>query len=432
MRFLLASFALFCASLVFADDPPSPYSDKQPAETPLVLPKIDRHPPAWVWKNEPSFLDQLLSGNKKTESIPKYNPNSRNAFQVDLRGKDLSKMDLQNSLNDLLYAEFDTRTVWPTDDRMPKEYDRQRIMELGRNPGLGVRALHARGITGRGVGLAMIDQPLLVDHGEYKDRLQLYEEIHVTPDTRASMHGPAVASLAVGKTVGVAPEADLYYVATEPCDMLFVLNFSYYAKSLRRIMDINRQLPADKKIRVVAMQIGWGKSQQGYDEITAACNEAKQSGLFVVSSSLEEVHGFRFHGLGRPPLSDPEKFESYEPGLFWSKEFPPQNHFVEKFYANRLLIPMDSRTYASFAGADDYAFSRTGGWSWSIPYLAGVYALACQVDPKITPDRFWELTMKTGRTIEIDQNGKKSPLRTIIDPAALIKALEQPASGTGF
>ena len=28
------------------------------------------------------------------------------------------------------------------------------------------------------------------------------------------MHGPAVASIAVGKTVGVAPEADLYYISS--------------------------------------------------------------------------------------------------------------------------------------------------------------------------------------------------------------------------
>ena len=35
------------------------------------------------------------------------------------------------------------------------------------------------------------------------------EEIH-RPETHAMMHGPVVASIAVGKIVGVAPGADLY------------------------------------------------------------------------------------------------------------------------------------------------------------------------------------------------------------------------------
>ena len=53
------------------------------------------------------------------------------------------------------------------------------IMEIGKNPGLNVRKLHKAGITGKGVGIAIIDQNLLVDHCEYKDQLRMYEEIHV-------------------------------------------------------------------------------------------------------------------------------------------------------------------------------------------------------------------------------------------------------------
>ena len=173
--------------------------------------------------------------------------------------------------------------------------------------------------------MAIIDQPLLVEHQEYKDRLRLYEEIHVKPDTEASMHGPAVASIAVGKTIGVAPEADLYYIGSWTGDLgdggSFIFNFKYYAQAIHRILEVNRQLPADRKIKIIAMQVGWIKGQSGYNEITAASNEAKAAGLFVVSSSLEEVHGFKFNGLGRSPLADPDKFESYEPGLFWANKF---------------------------------------------------------------------------------------------------------------
>jgi hypothetical protein len=84
---------------------------------------------------------------------------------------------------------------------------------------------------------------------------------------------------------------------------------------------------------------------------------------------------------------------------------------------------MDSRTTASPLSNDEYVFYREGGWSWAIPYIAGVYALAVQVEPAITPDQFWSLAMQTGRTIELDHNGETVPLGPIIDPVALIGAL---------
>jgi len=77
---------------------------------------------------------------------------------------------------------------------------------------------------------------------------------------------------------------------------------------------------------------------------------------------------------------------------------------------------MDSRTTASPTGIDEYVFYRIGGMSWSVPYIAGVYALAVQVDPAITPERFWALAVRTGRTIELSRKGMTKPLGPIVDP----------------
>ena len=74
-------------------------------------------------------------------------------------------------------------------------------------------------------------------------------------------------------------------------------------------------------------------------------------------------------------------------------------------------------------GVDEYVFYRFGGWSWSIPYIAGVYALAAQVDPSITPEQFWSLAMQTGQTIELDHGDEMIPFGPIIDPVSLIDAL---------
>jgi hypothetical protein len=61
----------------------------------------------------------------------------------------------------------------------------------------------------------------------------------------------------------------------------------------------------------------------------------------------------------------------------------------------------------------------------SIPYIAGVYALAAQVEPNITPERFWALAMKTWRTIKLRHNAKEIDFGPILDPAQLIEAIRR-------
>jgi hypothetical protein len=117
-------------------------------------------------------------------------------------------------------------------------------------------------------------------------------------------------------------------------------------------------------------------------------------------------------------LADPDDFGSWQAGIFWAK-------FADQAGMGKvLLVPMDNRTTAAPNGFGDYVFYRQGGWSWCVPYIAGVYAMAVQVDPTVTPDRFWKLAMKTGRTIETQNLGKPLKLGPIVDPAALIAALE--------
>lgn len=390
-----------------------PIAPSSLSNLPDNFPVIERKPGVANW------------GRGKMYSVPTYDPQSEQIWQMDLRAYDLSDLDLRNSLDDLLYADFDAQTIWPPKEKMPRNFDWQKIMELGKNPGLGVRGLHDAGITGCGVGIAIIDQPLLVEHQEYINQLRIYEESDdLSSDwTEASMHGPAVASIAVGKTLGVAPEADLYYIATSMCNTTGTYegnDYSCLAQNVHRILEINELLPQERKIRVISISVGWGPDSKGYDEITAATDEAKDVGMLVICSSVEEVHGFKFHALGREPLADPDKVESYEPGMWWAQQF-----YDEEQFSDRLLVPMDSRTTASPSGEDEYVFYREGGWSWSIPYIAGAYALAAQVKPTITPDEFWQLALKTGRTIEIKHGGKVFEFGPILDPIALVVELQK-------
>lgn len=403
----------------------SPTSTQTPLPT-VVFPKIDRQP-------RPATIEDWApwAGRTLTTTLS-YDPTSLDIWQVDYRTQNLSQLDLHNSLNNLLLAHFDDRTVWPSADELPAGFNPQHIMELGEDPGLEVRSLHASGITGKGVGIAIIDQPLLVDHQEYRDQLRLYEELLFFHDSEnqqaATMHAGAVASLAVGKTVGVAPEADLYFIAADlasgqDANGSYQYDFTKAAQAIRRILEINQQLPSGRKIRVISISFGWAAGYTGYEAISAAAAEARAQGMFIVAAypAMQQIYGFKLFGLERAPLADPNLFVSFS-RLHVCDLYADRLHGCQ---AGTLLVPMNSRTTASPMGKDEYVFYRMGGESWAMPYLAGMYTLAAQVDPTITPERFWELALQTGRTIDIRYSYGSYQLGPVLDPVGLIRALEK-------
>ena len=352
-------------------------------------------------------------------SLPSCAPGD--AFAADVRSSDLSALDLRSAAREATCLSFDDRSVWPPVDRLPTGFNPQAILETNANPGLGVRQLHAQGITGRGVGVAIIDLFLLVDHQEYGRQLRWYEELPglrsflaPTFQVPAHMHGAGVASLAVGKAVGVAPDADLYFIGMDEDPRGLFLQPHFFAQCIRRIVQINRALPADRKIRALSISMGWGPECLGYADVTAAVDAAARDGIAFFAIFIDGG----FEGLGRPPESDPDRFESYGPAARWAAEF-----YDGRLHADHVWVPIEARTTASPTGPGEYVFYRWGGSSWIVPYLAGAYALAAQVDPTITRERFVALARQTGRTNVIQRDGRNYTLGPMLDPVALIAAL---------
>lgn len=239
------------------------------------------------------------------------------------------------------------------------------------------------------------------------------------------MHGTAVASLAVGETVGTAPGADLYFVAASinkfDDDRISAIDYAETAKGIRHILEINETLPQDRKIRVISMSRAIRSDWADTTEVMNAIEEARQQDVFVIYSNLEDTYGFGFHGLGRNPLDDPDKLASFIPAVIQIEDF--QGYFDESL--DRLLVPMDSRSRADYTDPDGYIFDRVGGRSWAMPYIAGIYALAVQIDPTLTGEGFWSLAVETSQSIEVETDDGIIVLTPIIDPRALVEALRQ-------
>jgi hypothetical protein len=348
----------------------------------------------------------------------------------DLRGYNLEKVELTKEKGKLLNSVFDSKTKWP--EKLPEGFNPESFLEFHKNPGFGLKKLHEKGITGKGINIAFIDYALLVNHQEYYDRVKMYEEIHYAQQ-EAQMHAPAVASIAAGKNTGVAPEADIYFIGSENYNVVnnkMEMDFTYTSKAIERIIEINKTLPKEDKIRVLSISAGCQPGNKGYEEFIEAIKKAMKDNIFVITVNAFEAYNdkFYFYGLDSDSLTDKDDISSYKP-TEWKKWLSKVEHIdrLDKYYEEKinkdkpkeqLLIPIDAKTVASPTGEKDYVFYREGGWSWCMPYIAGLYALACQVKPDITPEEFWKKALETGDSKQIENYSGK-----IINPGRLIEEL---------
>jgi serine protease AprX len=295
---------------------------------------------------------------------------------------------------------FDSRTEWPGKDKLPEGFDPARRLEEGKYPGLGMRGLHQQGIHGRGVGIAIIDQPLLRDHEEYGARLRQYEAIDVD-GVPIQMHGAPVCSIAVGAKCGVAPQAALYYYANPPWAWR---DGKPYAELLDKIVAFNKTLTDQPRIRVVSISVGSFSLKPSFDLWKAAVDRAAQDGILVVTCDPTFL---RLGMLRRDPHKDPND---------------PTTYTLGRYSAPRpvLCVPSGNRTTASHTGRDKYTYWIDGGQSWAVPYLAGLAALAFQVNPDIQPARIVELWTATAT---------KTSVGPVVNPPKFIEAVRS-RSGT--
>lgn len=329
----------------------------------------------------------------------------------DIRSMDASSIDFSyvNSINELV---FDSDTIWGNE--IPFGANPDFLLDYNMNPGLGIRELHQENITGKGVGIAIIDHSLLVGHSQYKEQLMLYEKIH-SIGAGATQHGTAVASIAVGKDTGVAPDAKLYFIANTATHFGVddSNDLSITADALHRVLDINHFLPNNEKIRVVSISIGYNEDSIGYHEMQQAIELAEKDNIFVVTTTPNEYYDFILWGLLRDYDKDPDTVSSYRSDI----------QAVYLADPNVINVPRGSRTIASWRGVDSYELSYRSGLSWAVPWLAGFYALCCQVEPNMTPQYFVDVVKRTSVVSDPKQSNKTIPIHGIIDPARAISEI---------
>lgn len=313
-------------------------------------------------------------------------------------GVSLVNLNLKAHAELLEKMPFDSRTKWPASDNLPDGFDPVHLLEEGKNPGLGVRLLHEQGINGEGVRIAIIDRTLLQNHREYVQQMMMYEEVGLSRLNSLQMHGPAVASIAVGKTCGVAPKASLHYFAVE---VKWKMDNQPYCDVINKIIEFNKNRDISEQIRVVSISDGGFSRQANFNHWQQTLLKAEQNGLLVVTCDHSD---FIIYGtLDRIISKDPDNPLSYRRGKYSTA-------------IDVLRVPAGNRTIASHHGPDMYTFDRTGGMSWAAPYLTGLAALAYQVNPEIKPKTIVELWLQTA---------VRTDAGPIVNPAGFIEAVRK-------
>ena len=322
-------------------------------------------------------------------------------------GASLAGLDLRSHASLIPTLRFNLNTRWPPAERMPPGVDPGTLLTNAMDPGLGVRELHRQGITGAGVGVAIIDFRIFPDHPEFRGRLAALQDL--SGQTQGSMHGPAVASLLVGARCGTAPGASLYYVALpDPGD-----GVESFIRALDWLLATNRHLPAPRRIRVVSISASPDETPPEAEAWAAARERAEKEGLMVLDVSR-----------GRPFVGPCELDPVAPDHPARARPVPARDR--PGFFRDHLLVPVAPRTTAEqyYPGHFGYQYCGTGaetflyhGVSWAVPYCAGVLAMGWQIRPDLSPDQMRALLFSSAHVLPTGER--------IIDPPAFIARVRE-------
>ncbi len=426
---LSLSLLAACSSSKSEPTPPEPEDTQEQAPVPEAQDEPEEAPAEVPDASEPEEEPAEVSEPSEPEPAPE--PAAPEAEEPLLRLEPWGEApgDLFSALFDpehdgavidrvLLPEQFDpamieTYTFYSNVTFTGAEAIAEEVLEAGKNPGLGVRALHEQGITGAGVNVAIIDGLLPTDHPEFAENIVACYDSY--EDSQFPMHSSVVTSFLLGDTTGVAPDANLYYASAPTYEM----DATYFADCLDWIVAQNAALPDGEKIRVVSVsaapQEGYYDNGELWTEVVARATEA---GILVIDCRTDRSTGFVHSSY--PDPNDRENPEACTPG-YPSEVF---DDFSDPFYDGMIFAPASYRTSAlEFAeGQNLYAYWGEGGQSWAVPYVAGVLALGWVVNPSLDAQTMRQLLFDS---CYINESGNH-----MIDPVAFIEAVRQTVSAS--
>lgn len=327
-------------------------------------------------------------------------PNQKRVHHVDLSEIDLSKekdmftgplpkyyVSPEEAKKLKIVTNWTTDVIWPTADKLPPDFNPVKELETAKTPTDTVN-LHKAGKTGKGISIAIIDQRLNREHPEYADNIRYYSVFGPWDKNGIDYHGSLVSGCAVGHTTGTAPDANLYYFAA-PMIVDGELDRKYINEAIRQLLEINKTLPENKKIRFLSCSWG-GTKDNGVDETKVLFDECEKSGIMVIGGAYKAT----------------------------SEYIPYDKKYKNK--TNLIGIPTNGKTTPFWQGG--YYYTRQGGSSSTFPYIAGILACATQGNELFFTRKNWPDELRN----IIKQTATNSPEHGLaINPDGIAQAVTQ-------
>lgn len=312
--------------------------------------------------------------------------------------KDMSKHDLSNlDINHLNKLTFNSSTIWPSADKMPKDFNPQKLLEERKNPMMGIMDLHNKGITGKGVIVATIDSGYQgIEHVEFAG--SKIKAIDVCENPEYHFHAEGVLANLCGQNVGIAPEVKVYHYNTQIGGSKRDLTI------LKALKDILNKVENGINIRAVNISGALCDNKELKSKVINIVEKLESYNCEVIDSA---IFGKTFTNVEYGINSDIKNKEDVDFAKWANKD-----HDLKK-----VGIVCGGKVVPEFCNNDGYKYEQESCYSWTIPQAVGLYALCLQVNKNLTWKDFENMAKESAIT---NEKGIK-----VVNPKGIVKLAEK-------
>lgn len=280
---------------------------------------------------------------------------------------DLSNIKFDNNIspNIIKRIPFSTETKFPTNSIIKANNKMYEIDEV-------IKKLHNNGITGEGINVAVIDYGFKVVHNELKDNIVSYTSFG---EIESHFHGTVVSSKIVGKNLGVAPGAKLYFYEARRANQV--------EEVMKSLVDIYEKNKNGANIRVVNISASMHRESDKFDEIVS---KLQTQNCYVIDSI---IFGDKFTCINKDSITGEYYYST------WQEE-------KVNFFKSKIAIVSGGNFIPLNYTEDGYMYCGESSYSWCIPVFSGLFTLGLQINSNLTLENFINIAVENKK---INENG---------------------------
>lgn len=238
--------------------------------------------------------------------------------------------------------------------------------------------------TGRGINIAVIDNMLDTTNPEYADNIKFIQGPLHNQELPPNKHASMVMGQIVGKSTGIAPDANIYYFTKVSYkdrkkfdkDMIEIL---------RNVIKFNQAQKPENKIHILSCS--WGARKKYQPEVCALLDQLESDGVKIILCTSDYMKDATLSGRDFMPCNNPN-MTNVQPNVQTAGDETVRMLNLP-FGPNKVIgIPTNMRTTP--LESDGWQYNTTGGESSAAPYIAGVYACALEGNQLFMTRQNWQ------------------------------------------